>query len=148
MGGGVGPDDGAAADEGPGLGLDQVLAALRRDLVAARDEAQGEGYGLGVSEVEVELSVEVSRSVEGKASGGVKWFVLSGDVSGGGSRDRSQAHRIKLTLRPQGGGEVTGGQIAEAPADTGGADATGGAATPESPAGGLAEGRGASPIES
>lgn len=141
MADGVGSDDGGAADEGPGLGLDQVLAALRRDLVAARDEAHGEGYGLAVSEVEVELSVEVSRSVEGKASGGVKWFVLSGDVSGGGSRDRSQAHRIKLTLRPQGGGEPTGAQIAGVPDESGGDPR-------ESPAGGLAEGRGATPIDS
>lgn len=89
------------SDDDPGLGLDEVLAALRHDLVAARDDAGGaDGYGLGVAEVEVELSVEVSRSVRGEGSVGAKWFVLSGDASGEASRDRSRAHRIKLTLRP------------------------------------------------
>jgi hypothetical protein len=85
------------ADEG--LGLDEVLAALRRDLVAARGR-RGEGYGLGVREVEIELAVEVRRRREAQGSVGVKWFVLSGDVSGGGERERTDTHRIRLTLGP------------------------------------------------
>ncbi|HWN28330.1 MAG TPA: trypco2 family protein [Actinomycetospora sp.] len=82
-----------------GLGLDEVLLALRRDLVAARGR-RGEGYGLGVREVEIELAVEVRRRREAEGSVGAKWFVLSGDVSGRGERERSDTHRIKLTLGP------------------------------------------------
>jgi len=85
------------ADEG--LGLDEVLLALRRDLVAARGR-RGEGYGLGVREVEIELAVEVRRRREAEGSVGAKWFVLSGDVSGRGERERNDTHRIKLTLGP------------------------------------------------
>jgi hypothetical protein len=82
-----------------GLGLDEVLLALRRDLVAARGR-RGEGYGLGVREVEIELAVEVRRRREAEGSVGAKWFVLSGDVSGRGERERSDTHRIRLTLGP------------------------------------------------
>jgi hypothetical protein len=85
--------------EDEGLGLDEVLLALRRDLVAARGR-RGEGYGLGVREVEIELAVEVRRRREAEGSVGAKWFVLSGDVSGRGERERSDTHRIKLTLGP------------------------------------------------
>ena len=31
---------------------------------------------------------------------GAKWFVLSGDVSGRGERERTDTHRITLTLGP------------------------------------------------
>lgn len=85
--------------EDEGLGLDEVLLALRRDLVAARGR-RGEGYGLGVREVEIELAVEVRRRREAEGSVGAKWFVLSGDVSGRGERERSDTHRIRLTLGP------------------------------------------------
>lgn len=89
--------EGTEADEG--LGLDEVLLALRRDLVAARGR-RGEGYGLGVREVEIELAVEVRRRREAGGSVGAKWFVLSGDVSGRGERQRTDTHRIRLTLGP------------------------------------------------
>jgi hypothetical protein len=110
--------DEGQADEG--LGLDEVLLALRRDLVAARGR-RGEGYGLGVREVEIELAVEVRRRREAAGSVGAKWFVLSGDVSGRGERERSDTHRIKLTLGPvlpdaeerdPGGETETGGETA------------------------------------
>lgn len=113
---------GMGDDGGPdeGLGLDEVLAALRHDLVAAReanDDAEG-GYGLGVTEVEVELSVEVARSVSGEGSVGAKWFVVSGDASGQVSRDRTRAHRIRLTLRPVSSAEAGGdGSLAVVPGE-------------------------------
>ncbi|WP_133251886.1 trypco2 family protein [Actinomycetospora cinnamomea] len=92
------PVDGPVGED-EGLGLDEVLLALRRDLVAARGR-RGEGYGLGVREVEIELAVEVRRRREAQGSVGAKWFVLSGDVSGGGERERTDTHRIRLTLGP------------------------------------------------
>jgi hypothetical protein len=83
-----------------GLGLDEVLAALRHDLLAAQRESGGENTGLGVREVKIELSVEVSRRVDAKGEASAKWFVLSGSVSGEGSRERTSTNRITLTLGP------------------------------------------------
>lgn len=51
-------------------------------------------------EVEIELAVEVRRRRQAEGSVGAKWFVLSGDVSGSGERERSDTHRIRLTLGP------------------------------------------------
>ncbi|MEJ2863056.1 trypco2 family protein [Actinomycetospora flava] len=92
-------DDGSDEGLDDGLGLDEVLLALRHDLVAARGRP-GESYGLGVREVEIELAVEVRRRRAAEGSVGAKWFVLSGDVSGRGERERSDSHRIRLTLGP------------------------------------------------
>jgi hypothetical protein len=90
-------EQGDGTDEG--LGLDEVLLALRRDLVAARGR-RDEGYGLRVREVEIELAVEVRRRRDAKGTVGAKWFVLSGNVSGSGERERTDTHRIRLTLGP------------------------------------------------
>lgn len=86
-------------EQDPGLGLDEVLAALRSDLVAARGHG-GDEYGLGVREVEIELSVEVRRRREAEGSVGAKWFVLSADAGGTASREHTATHRIRLTLAP------------------------------------------------
>ena len=90
------------SDEGeePGLGLDEVLAALRHDLLAAQRSSGEENAGLAVREVRIELSVEVSRHVDAKGEIGAKWFVLSGSASGGGSRDRTSTNTVTLTLGP------------------------------------------------
>lgn len=90
----------AMADEDDGLGLDEVLAALRHDLLAAQRDSDGENTGLAVREVQIELSVEVTRHVDAKGEVGAKWFVLSGSASAGGSRDRTSTNRITLTLGP------------------------------------------------
>jgi hypothetical protein len=82
-----------------GLGLDEVLAALRADLLAARGHP-GEEYGLGVREVEIELSVEVRRERQAEGSVGAKWFVLSADAGARASREHTDTHRITLTLGP------------------------------------------------
>jgi hypothetical protein len=91
-----------------GLGLDEVLAALRHDLLAAQRASDGENTGLAVREVQIELSVEVTRHVDAKGEVGAKWFVLSGSASGGASRDRTSSNRVTLTLGPvmPGPGEV------------------------------------------
>ncbi|MCD2192700.1 hypothetical protein LQ327_04765 [Actinomycetospora endophytica] len=105
-------------DDQPGLGLDEVLAALRHDLLEAQHASDGENTGLGVREVKIELSVEVSRHVDAKGQVGAKWFVLSGSASGGGSRARKTTNRVTLTLGPlapapgQNGPTTAGGPVA------------------------------------
>lgn len=107
----------AMADEGDGLGLDEVLAALRHDLLAAQRASGGENTGLGVREVQIELEVEVTHHVDGEGRAGVKWFVLSGEASGRASRDRTSTNRITLTLGPvlSSGGAAGDGDAAEVP---------------------------------
>ncbi len=111
----------AMADTGDeqddGLGLDEVLAALRHDLLAAQRDSDGENTGLAVREVQIELSVEVSRRVNARGEASAKWFVLSGSVSGEGSRERRSTNTITLTLGPvaPAAGEeapTTGGPVA------------------------------------
>lgn len=97
-----------------GLGLDEVLAALRADLLAARGHPGAE-YGLGVREVEIELSVEVRRERQAEGSVGAKWFVLSADAGARASREHTDTHRITLTLGPTGSpdGAADGGTVAD-----------------------------------
>lgn len=105
----------ADEDDQPGLGLDEVLAALRHDLLAAQRSSGEENTGLAVREVQIELSVEVSRHVDAKGEVGAKWFVLSGSASGGGSRGRTSTNRITLTLgpiAPEGSPTTAGGPVA------------------------------------
>ena len=105
----------ADEDDQPGLGLDEVLAALRHDLLAAQRSSGEENAGLAVREVQIELSVEVSRHVDAKGEIGAKWFVLSGSASGGGSRDRTSSNTITLTLgpvAPEGSPTPAGGPVA------------------------------------
>lgn len=102
-------------DDQPGLGLDEVLAALRHDLLAAQRAGGEENTGLAVREVQIELSVEVTRHVDAKGEVGAKWFVLSGSASAGGSRDRTSTNRVTLTLgpvAPDGNGPTTAGPVA------------------------------------
>jgi hypothetical protein len=112
-------DTGDGQDD-DGLGLDEVLAALRHDLLAAQRASGEENTGLAVREVQIELSVEVTRHVDAKGEVGAKWFVLSGSASAGGSRDRTSTNKITLTLgpvtsstddSPTAGGPVAGSDI-------------------------------------
>jgi hypothetical protein len=100
-------DTGDGRDD-DGLGLDEVLTALRHDLLAAQRASDGGNTGLAVREVQIELSVEVSRHVDAKGEVGAKWFVLSGSASGGGSRDRTSSNRVTLTLGPVAPGSGSG----------------------------------------
>ncbi len=105
----------ADEDDQHGLGLDEVLAALRHDLLAAQRSSGEENAGLAVREVQIELSVEVTRHVDARGEIGAKWFVLSGSASGGGSRDRSSTNRVTLTLgpvAPEGSPTTAGGPVA------------------------------------
>lgn len=108
-------DTGDGQDD-DGLGLDEVLAALRHDLLTAQRASGEENAGLGVREVKIELSVEVTRRVNARGQASAKWFVLSGSVSGEGSRERKSTNRITLTLGPvqakPDGAATAGGPVA------------------------------------
>ncbi|WP_405726938.1 hypothetical protein OG607_23745 [Streptomyces sp. NBC_01537] len=95
----------AKSDDMQDFGLDEVLAALGRDLVRASDAASGtSGYGLAVLEAEVELSFTVTRATGRNGKGKLRFEVVpeSGpvDVPGEISTSHSEVrvHRIKLRL--------------------------------------------------
>ena len=92
-------DTGDGRDDG-GLGLDEVLKALRHDLLEAQRDGDAENTGLAVQKVQIELSVEVTKRVNASGEVGAKWFVLSGSASGEASRDRTSTNRLTLTLGP------------------------------------------------
>ena len=103
----------------PSFGLDRVLEALRRDLLAAQRSATSASAGLMIKDAEVELAF----TVEAKAGGGgeINLKVFGVGVGGGLDRERSDSsvHRIKLTLVPLPGADraIAGGQHAHGPSD-------------------------------
>jgi hypothetical protein len=93
------------SDDVQDFGLDQVLAALGRDLVRASEAASATpGYGLAVLEAEVELSFTVTRTTDRTGKGKLRFEVLPesgpaevpGEIAAGHSEVR--VHRIKLKL--------------------------------------------------
>lgn len=101
----------AIEDQGgvePTFGLDEMLHALRRDLVAA-NEALDDGVPiLNVGGVEVEVAFSLERTSE--KSGGVNFKIFGVGVEGGGkgATGRTYANRVKLTLTPSGAFGVAG----------------------------------------
>ncbi|MDX3339702.1 MULTISPECIES: trypco2 family protein [unclassified Streptomyces] len=88
------------------LGLDDVIAAVGRDLLKAREKALADpdgAFGLYVGTVEVELTLAVSR--ETSASGGAKakvwvlpWIGVEASAEGRRSHAHQTTHRIKVCM--------------------------------------------------
>lgn len=78
-----------------GLGLADMVAALRSELEEAQRRAQGKALRFGIADVEVEATVQITRNAAGRA--GVQFWV----VQAGGELARGSAttHRIKLNLK-------------------------------------------------
>ncbi|MGW6794081.1 trypco2 family protein [Streptomyces chartreusis] len=79
-----------------GVGLAEAVAALRDELMAALDEGNGSRIRFRAASVQVEFEIQVQRTAA--ASGGVKFWVVAGGVSGTDSR--SVTHRVVLDLEP------------------------------------------------
>ncbi|MFD5840906.1 trypco2 family protein [Streptomyces chartreusis] len=79
-----------------GVGLAEAVAALRGELMAALDEGNGSRIRFRATSVQVEFEIQVQRTAT--AAGGVKFWVVAGDVSGTDSR--SVTHRVVLDLEP------------------------------------------------
>lgn len=78
------------------IGLPEAIRGLRAQLSEAMKEGSGEEVRFKVGPVELEFAVEVSR--EAGASGGVKFWVVSLEAKGTGTR--TTTHRVKLALVP------------------------------------------------
>jgi hypothetical protein len=81
------------------VGLSEALIALREELLAAWQEGEGEGRRLRFRVPEpIELTIQAAVTLEAKASGGVKWYLLS--LGGEASRGSVVTQTLVLKLSP------------------------------------------------
>ncbi len=80
-------------DDDQGIGLQQVLAQIRKDLLASEKSVGKDEALLKVKSVEVDLTVVTKK----EGSAGVKLWV----VNIGGKYDKELTHTIKVNLVPK-----------------------------------------------
>ena len=95
--------------------LSEAIRALRRELVEAVREGEGEELRFALGPVELELQLEVSKEAGGEA--GIAFWLVT--VGAKGSRTQATTHTVRLTLAPIGpSGEkdvVVRSRVAERP---------------------------------
>jgi hypothetical protein len=80
----------------PDIPLAEAIRALRRELVAAVAEGEGEEVRFALGPVELEVELAVTREAGGEA--GIAFWLVS--IGGKGSRTSARTHTVKLTLTP------------------------------------------------
>ncbi|GAB1335131.1 hypothetical protein ACE1SV_17210 [Streptomyces sp. E-15] len=75
--------------------LSDLLASLRAEIETARAEADGHDVRFRIDSVDLELHVAVEKTKQAK--GGVKFWVLSGDFTGGSKDTRTHVVRLRLS---------------------------------------------------
>ena len=79
------------------VGLADAVRALRSELTAAMEEAEGQRLRLELDVVEMEFLLEVRK--EGETEAGIRFWVVSVGAKGGVSS--GSTHRVKLVLSPK-----------------------------------------------
>jgi hypothetical protein len=86
--------------------LEEAIASLRREIVAAAENARHEEIVFSLQDIELELAVVARRSTS--ADGKLKFSILGIGAEGGGAgsvgQERTQRVRIKLQARRRGSG--------------------------------------------
>ncbi len=80
----------------PGIPLSKLIAELRKELIAAKEQGKDQDLKLQVEEAEVELQVVVTQ--EDVVGGGVKFWVLNAEANEKSANATTQ--KIKLKLKP------------------------------------------------
>jgi hypothetical protein len=83
------------------VGLSEALIALREELLVAWQEGEGEGEGRRLRfriPEPIELTFQAVVTEEAKASGGVKWWLVS--LGGEASRGSVVTQTLHLKLAP------------------------------------------------
>lgn len=83
-------------DSSEGVGLAEAIAALRDDLLAAREAGAAADIHLPVESMTVELTVAATRSADGKV--GFKVPLVELEMGGGGSRERSHEQTVTVVF--------------------------------------------------
>lgn len=79
------------------LELAEAVEAIRNELLNAAARGAGNDVTFQVGPIQMEFTVELRRDV--RARGGIKAYVLSGEVDAG--RSRTRTHRVSFTLEPR-----------------------------------------------
>ena len=80
------------------LELSNVLSALRKEMVAAQIDAEGEDLRFNINNVEVELQTVFETEGDLKAGGKLKFWVLDIDAEASGKIKKGNTHTIRLNL--------------------------------------------------
>ena len=91
--------------------LAEAIQALRSELVAAAQAAEGESLRFALGPITLEFQFVISREVGGE--GGIKFWVVS--LTGKGSQISAATHTVKLTLTPAGGDVLVKSDVRERP---------------------------------
>ena len=86
------------------LELADVITGLRKELIKAQQEGDGESIRFNVNNVEVELETVVTKEADGKL--GMKFWVV--EANAGGKYQNASKQKIKLTLQAVNIDPVTG----------------------------------------
>jgi len=84
--------------------LAEAIEAIREELADAAERGAGQPVQFEVGPVNLEFTVELKR--DARAKGGVKAWVLSGDLEAGLVHGRTHKVSVTLTPRLNGGGSV------------------------------------------
>ncbi|GAA1214798.1 hypothetical protein GCM10009665_00740 [Kitasatospora nipponensis] len=107
-----------------GIELSDAIEVIRRQLSDASARGAGQPIQFEVGPVTLDFTVELKR--DARASGGIKAWVLSGDLEAGLAQNRVQRISVTLTPRPTGtDGSLLIGNPDAGPLDPFGAPAAG-----------------------
>lgn len=83
-------------DEGPGVGLAEMITTVRSELLRAQADPRFSALPFTTGPVELELTLAVTKTTHGK--GGVRVWVV--DAGGEMGRSGATTHSFKVTLTP------------------------------------------------
>lgn len=92
------------------IGLNEMVVALRKELLAAQEEGAGQDLKFKIDEIELELELVTTK--DGEVGGGVKFWVYNAEMKG--TFGKARTHRLLLKLKP----ETKGGDTRIADNDT------------------------------
>jgi hypothetical protein len=78
------------------IGLQDAIAALRKELIESVIASQGERLRFEVGEITMEFQIEVERSIEAK--GGLKFYVV--ELGAGQTEKAKDVHKVVIPLKP------------------------------------------------
>lgn len=83
----------------------EAIQAIRREIVAAVSQSEGEDIKFDLGDIELEFQVQLSKQEGGDlgAKGNLNLGVVTLEASGKQNEQQSKAttHRVKLTLKPK-----------------------------------------------
>lgn len=90
-----------SADASEGLGLADVIAAIKRELKTYEKATNdGQHLGLELTDVDVTLAVKTIKKADGSISVGISFFGIGGKVGGGAEISAEDVSTLSVKLAP------------------------------------------------